>query len=534
MDKLLKAHIVKGLYDAFEPHEGQKQILRWIYQDKVKRILAINGRNWGKTEISLHILARTVLTRESLHKEIGQNEVCDSYYVAPNIAHARRIVWDNKRLQQLIPKEFILDVHKNDRMIYLTIDGKSCVGWIKIEGAENIWSLVGVKHKGPLIVDETYMIEKGFLDAHEEDLAAYDPPMLLFSTWPIEYPHWIDKLAKEYQNQDEWRFMNRPSMDNQFLEAKNPGYFPKQKARYIARGDENGYRREILSERVIAHGQSIFPNFNCKTYIEAATYGFQDEDNLQIKNKEAYQKHFEKGPQNPSEEHVFPHFMVKAKLEMDKKDLVPIIAVDPGHASRFASLFMAINPYTKDLFFLDEIYEGNRNLISTTTMLNLIYIKAKECFPWATTDEIRKVCDEAALWFRMEAVSISQNPKGPTKGETFSFVQTEKAKYKHEYGYSMIKAAMNLHKFFVSDRCPFFIWEIINHKSDDKGKIPTKDDHLLDCCRYALALTKYMVSEEDKFQDKGQFDDDDFAATSLFQDIMAIREEDRNPWGDLD
>lgn len=533
MDKVLKAHIVKKLYERFTPHEGQKKLFSWILYEDIKRVLAINGRNWGKTESALHLLARTCITREGLHSSIQEEDVIDSYYVAPNIAHARRIVWDNKRLQQLIPSEFILEIHKNDRMIYLTLNGRDCVGWIKIEGAENVWSLVGVKHRGLLAIDETYMIEKAFLDAHEEDLAAYEPPLLLFSTWPIEYPHWIDKLSKEYQNQEGWRFMNRPSMDNVFLEKKNPKYFLRQKARYIARGDENGYRREILSERVIAHGQSIFPNFNAKTYIEAATLGYQDEDTLLIKNKEAYQKHFEKGPKTP-DEHVYPHFMIEHKVAPHKKDLIPIIAVDPGHASRFAALFMAINPYSKDIFFLDEIYEGNRNLISTTTMLSLMYMKSKKCFPWATSEEIRKVCDEAALWFRMEAVSISQQAKGPTKGETFSFVATQKASYKHEYGYSMMKAAMNMQKFHISDQCPWFVWEIINHKSDEKGKIPTKNDHLLDCCRYALALTKYMVSEEDKGSERGQFDDDDFNHRSLAEEIFAIRQENRDPWSEFD
>lgn len=533
MDKLLRAHIIKKLYESFTPHKGQKQILKWIFTDQIKRILAINGRNWGKTEDGLHCLARGILTREGLHKSLTDEDVVDSYYVAPNIAHARRIVWDNKRLQQLIPSDFILEVHKNDRMIYLTKNGKDCCGWIKIEGAENIWSLVGVKHKGMLVIDETYMIEKAFLDAHEEDLAAYTPPILLFSTWPIEYPHWIDKLAKEYENSDEWKFMNRPSMDNIFLEKKNPGYFVKQKLRYELRGDLDGYRREILSERVISSGASIFPNFNCQTYIEACNAGFQDEDTLSIRNRESYQEIFINGPKKEGE-HVFPDPIIRRKLEPNKKDLIPIIAVDPGHASKFATLFLAINPYSKDIFFLDEIYEGNRNLISTTTMLNLMFEKSKVAFPWATSEEIRKVCDEAALWFRMEAVSISQMAKGPTKGETFAFVATQKASYKHEYGYSMMKAAMNMQKFFVSDKCPYFIWEIINHRSDDKGKIPTKDDHLLDCCRYALALTKYLVSEEDKDSDKGMFDDDELGGTSLISDMMRIRSDNGSPWSEID
>lgn len=530
MDAAKKAHILKRLYANFSPHPGQRQILSWIFKDNVKRLLAINGRNYGKTEIAIHMLARSILLRECLHKDILGDEIVDSYYVAPSITHARRIVWDNKRMEILVPREFILDVNKNDRMIYLTVDGKNCTGWIKVEGAENIWSLVGVKHKGVLAVDETYMIEKGFMDAHEEDLAAYEPPLLLFSTWPVEFPHWIDKLAKEYQNTPEWRFMNRPSMDNTELEKRNPGYFKKQRLRYELRGDLNGYKREILSERVISSGDHVFPSFNAQTYMEACNAGYQDEDTLVIKNPEAYVQIFEHGPKKPHEEHVFPHFQVAALVKKSQNELTPFIAVDPGHASRFATLFLAINSYTKEIFVLDEIYEGNRNLISTVTMLEQMVERAKGAFPWAQPEEIRKVCDEAALWFRMEANSVSQNPKGPTKGEIWAFVPTEKASYKQEFGYSMIKAAMNLQKFKVSDKCRWFIWEILNHRTDEKGKFPKKDDHALDCLRYALALGRYMVTEEDAIEEKEMFKEDEFNAQSLYREILEERSSNYDPW----
>lgn len=57
---------------------------------------------------------------------------------------------------------------------------------------------------------------------------------------------------------------------------------------------------------------------------------------------------------------------------------------------------------------------------------------------------------------------------------------------------SMMKANDVL---FVSKKCAKFIWEIENFVTDNIGMYPEKDDHLIDCCRYALRYFNFKFVE---------------------------------------
>lgn len=493
MDQRLKAQIIKDLYAKWTPHQKQTELLNAVLFKDFKRILAICGRNWGKTEVILHLLGRICLTRETLSTRIEPDDIVDSYYVAPSIVHARRLIWDNKRLYQMIPKKYIVDIHKNDRMIYLSANGKDICAWIKVEGTEDVLSLEGVKHKGPMAIDEVYMIDQRFLQSHDPDLAAYNPPFMLFSTWPKQYPHWIDRLAREYRDSEDKLLMVRSGMDNPTIEKEIPGYWVKTEKEYKHRGEERDFRRIYLSIREPGGASQIFPNFRFRTYLDATTAGGMDPETLTMLDKQAYEDEWARRGPRP-DDHVRRHADLLAMIAKQGPGLVPIIAADPGHATRFCVLFMLYNPYTKDFFLMDEIYEGRRNLINTPAIMRRVIAKSRELFRWADTESIRKVCDEAALWFRTESVAVTQDVNGPTGGrEVWAWSPTKKSEFKHEWGFSLINSAMVASKFWVSDRCPWTITELANYSVNEKDKIDKQPDHAIDCIRYGMGSVKYTL-----------------------------------------
>jgi hypothetical protein len=82
--------------------------------------------------------------------------------------------------------------------------------------------------------------------------------------------------------------------------------------------------------------------------------------------------------------------------------------------------------------------------------------------------------DEAAAWFRNES---SVHPIG----KLYSLWPTQKESHPKEYGVSTIRMMMAQGNIECTEDVPKTIWEFQNYVLDDKGKIPKKNDHLIDC-----------------------------------------------------
>jgi hypothetical protein len=63
---------------------------------------------------------------------------------------------------------------------------------------------------------------------------------------------------------------------------------------------------------------------------------------------------------------------------------------------------------------------------------------------------------------------------------------------------SLIKDLLIHDKMFISENCKKMIWEMTNYRKDENGKIPKKDDHLIDALRYGLNAAHYDFNPNDK------------------------------------
>ena len=72
---------------------------------------------------------------------------------------------------------------------------------------------------------------------------------------------------------------------------------------------------------------------------------------------------------------------------------------------------------------------------------------------------------------------------------------TAKHLYKKEHGLSLCKDQIIYEAITFSDRMVKLKWEIQNYVRTDRGDIPKKNDHLIDCWRYLNAAANYDMNE---------------------------------------
>ena len=72
---------------------------------------------------------------------------------------------------------------------------------------------------------------------------------------------------------------------------------------------------------------------------------------------------------------------------------------------------------------------------------------------------------------------------------------TAKHLYKKENGLSLCKDQIIYDVLIMTDRMQKLKWEIQQYVRTDRGDIPKKNDHLIDCWRYLNAAANYDMNE---------------------------------------
>jgi hypothetical protein len=372
---------------------------------------------------------------------------------------AREIMWASKRMQNFGPWDWIESV--NDTEMRVRFNNGS---FIKLEGSDNDQALRGIKPRGLVIYDEYKDFRPQFHEAMDPNRAAHKAPLLVIGT-PPEFENHFSVMQREFQNDPRKKFFRFPTSANPHIDRE---WLERKKLELYSRGDGDEWEREYMALDVKGGSSRIFPML--------------------------------------SDSHVQGHAQLMASLVRDRKKLQYFVFADPAASSVFAVLFAAINPYTRAIYILDEIYETAQSEMTVKQIGTRIVNKVRELDPRESYDW-RYGYDEAASWFRNEMLDHFD----------IGFEPTQKAKADKVSGLTMIKDALLVPgRFIMSERCRKLYWEMDNYRKDENGKIAKVNDHAIDCLRYILDADHYTAKtqrEERKEDDpmwRGARINDDF------------------------
>jgi hypothetical protein len=246
------------------------------------------------------------------------------------------------------------------------------------------------------------------------------------------FPRWCS-IADEALNSPVGFHIQMPSMTNPHI---SKDFFIRKEKELRDKGEYWKWQKEYLAMRVRASGNNIFP----------------------MLSKDRHVKYY--------------------------KDMMSIIGCfpkqwdfyggfDPGSATCFAFLAVAINRYTKQVFVLDQIYATKLADCRVDSVLPKAIAIMRDIMPHQ--DSWLCVYDYAATWFMNEAQS-------PAYIDDINLIPCTKDLKNKENKLSLMKDILiKDQNFFMSERCiqedKGLYWEMEKYATDDKGKIPKENDH---------------------------------------------------------
>jgi hypothetical protein len=430
MDKVAhyRAYLAESLlqlHSRWKPHPAQARIGAALLTQGFTDIFAVCGRNFGKTELVAYLLWRYARTFPG----------SENYYFSPYMKQSREILWETNRVQGFGPKAWMQGDPNNTEMRVRFKNGS----FIKLDGSDNVEAYRGVKPRGLTIFDEFKDFRPEFFEAYDPNRAAFGSPLLIIGT-PPEFEGQFISLYNAWKQDTSKAVFQFPTSCNPHIDSD---WLAKKKAELYARSEGDVWEREYEARFVKGGAKRIFPMLRSEAIV--------------------------------------PHAELMTRIARHKRRLEWFAWADPAGASTFAMLFGAIDPYSRDVYIVDEIYEQKQEEMTVKRIGERMRAKTEELF----TGEWRHGYDEAETWFANEML------------EHFGihFEPTQKNKNDKTTGLSLIKDVMLAGKLHLSDRCRKLYWEMDNYQKDDSGKIVKKNDHLIDCLRYILGASYYSLNE---------------------------------------
>lgn len=383
------------------------------------------------------------------------------YFVAPYYNQAAELIWHPGRIKNFLGEhrdKYIEAIQESDRRIVFK-NGS----FIKLLGSDNFEAGRGLNPDGAVydeFKDHDYRFHQGF----EDNLMAKDAPLLIVGTPPETFDHFFVRMEESVKLDRLGSYFKMPTWRNPHIK---PETIQRSKDAAIAKGEWAKYMREIEAEIVPGGANSIFPMLEIPRYDE-------------------------KGEFVGESRHVKDGKYLRDLVGRHYKDYDYYWMNDPGSASCFAALFVAIHKGSKKVIVLDEIYETDKKKTSTKQIVPIALEKMAKIVP---IQLFFKGYDHAATWFANEV----QNEYG------IGLIPCIKARGQDEKEsqLSVIKDFMLADLYLISKECKNHISEMAGYATDDKGKIPKVNDHTIDNLRYIfLAANLHTVPKTPYLRDE--------------------------------
>lgn len=465
-----ESDLILDLELCWKPHPAQQKIKNAVFVDGDKLVFLECGRKFGKSEMLIYFLYRFAL--------LNPNSAC--YFIAPFQKQARELVWSNNRIQNFFmplvdPKTNMTHKgHTREESYQIWEELREKYGvkvtdqdmrvrfgngsFIKLDGADNHQAYRGV-NPHIIVYDEFKDHHPKFHVGMDPNLATFDAPLIVAGT-PCEGDEnnmeTFNSLADYADTAEHGSYFNMPTYTNPHISKE---FLLRKKGELFARSEEDKWFREYMAQRVRSGARNIFPMLDVPDYLSDTTQIIKE-----------------------TTRHIVPEEELRERINYRRREWDFFMAFDPASTSTFAVLLVAINDKTKQVLILDEIYAIKKADTST----GQIFPKALALLDkWNILhDDCRMIYDYAAAWFENEVTD-----KFPDYGLEPSIKDIGKKK---EVRLSLIKDMLLLDEcILVSQKCVKFLWEAMNYRVDDNGRIPKENDHLLDDFRYILSNAYY-------------------------------------------
>jgi len=470
------AQIVADLNNAWQPHEGQVKVGKALFKEGKKRIAVQCGRKWGKSEFGVYALWLYALTHPG----------AECYYIAPQLKQAKEIVWDNFRLQscntsgnpQLVEHADNLSKYvKNIREAQCRLNFKNG-SFIKVDGSDNFNAHRGTRPHF-IVYDEAGFMDGRFHTVMSPNLLVHKAPLLSLTT-PPETENWYIKYAEDCKSREDGYYTEAPSWENNMIPGLKEEIERERKILY-ARGEGDVFQREFCGKFVFGGSNAIFP----------------------MVNPGMMQK----------------HDVIIDEIARDRKKLQWYAIVDPGYVTCFAVLFACYNPYTKQVYWLDCIYETEIANMSDDQIWPRMVRRMMDLYPNSTLPSYEELeTNGGSDW----VIISDENPAGFRRNIPSMFGVSIRASgkkpLKKEEGLSLIKDQLINDRITISKRCDPLVQEMVRYIREPNGNIPKKGDHLIDTVRYLNLAIRYQfqVTEQvakevdplDKIKNRKSFNQD--------------------------
>lgn len=421
------------LFLKWQPHQFQEDFLSALLIERKRLIAAETGRQIGKTE--------AIVVCAGLWGQLVPTS--QSYYLAPELKQARKILWDSGRVEEILPGNWIDDMKEKNSTIYWS-GSRKC--FLTIDGCDKFDASRGISvKKGVMYFDECRDMKEEVIDTIRPALGVYSCPEVYTSTPPTtEFPypeeperqHWFCELVDESEGMPDCRVLKAETADNPHF---SPESIERERIRYEKQKKTYIFLREYRGVRAEGAVSRQWPMLAAKV------------------------------------DFVFPHDDLMEEIRKDRTKLDYYCMTDPATTSVWAWLFVAINKYSKQIYFLDEIYETKKEDCALSVIWPRALGMMMEIFP--DPDKWRRHYDEAEAWFENEIYS--------NYGVTFeSSYKTSRSKTEN---FTLLTDIFLAKKAKFSDRCIHTYWELKNYE-DDKSV-----DHQVDNSRYLLNVSNFSL-----------------------------------------
>lgn len=367
------------------------------------------------------------------------------YYVAPTFTHGKELIWRDPRLAGFIGTlhdTYIDRTNSTDCTVYFK-NGS----FIKIIGSENFAAANGLRPSF-LVYDEFCEFHPRFHETMNPNRIVRKCPLLIIGTPPMQDSQNREQYmsyAKECRKRKKGVHIQQSSYSNPHIDKEE---LDDEKIRLYDRGEGFIWESQYMAKIVPGGRNVIFPMF--------------------------------------CDKHVHAHSDLVREISNDAHRLHWYCIADPGTTTTMAILFVALNPYTKQIYVMDELYLTDKEETSVGKVMPRIFQISGKLAPRVDFDEEWfKIYDEAAAWFCNEVAM---------QYDTY-FMPTLKVHNKKEMGISLMKDIFIYNVVKVSDKCVNFKHEVTNYIADKDGKFPRTGDHLIDDFRYFLAASHYSFDE---------------------------------------